>query len=183
MYGELPCLLGNIFFSMTYPRPRKSRDPKEQMRPRLTWRRTTHKTKTDWNIFLFAYANGTVVETCVSEGFHQIGGLKVSGYSARAERFFANWSGLEINLRSGSIFVSLWKFTFRRARRNENRFLAVAVREKVWEPLKLGLISGYLEIDLLAIFLTRNISYVIKRQYRRKIISIMYRRFNYSTLE
>ena len=91
-----------IFFSMTDPRPRKSRDPKEQMRPRLTWRTTTHKTKTGGNIFLFAYANGTVVETCVSDGFRQIGGLKVSGYSARAGRFFANCSGLEINLRSGS---------------------------------------------------------------------------------
>ena len=33
--------------------------------------------------------------------------------------------------------------TFRRARRNENKILAVAVRENVWEPLKLGLISGY----------------------------------------
>ena len=94
-----------IFFSMTHPRPRKSRDPKEQMRPRLTWRRTTHRTKTGGNIFLFAYAYGTVVETCVSEGFRQMGGLNVSGYSAGAERFFANCSGFEINLRSGSIFV------------------------------------------------------------------------------
>ena len=159
MYGVFPCLFGNSFFLMTYPRPRKSRDPKEQMRPRLTWRRTTHKTKTGGNIFLFAYANGTVVETCVSDGFRQIGGLKVSGYSVRAGRFFANCSGLEINLRSGSIVVSLWKFTFRRARRNQNRFLAVAVREKVWEPLKLGLISGYLEIDLLAIFLLHKLCY------------------------
>ena len=33
------------------------------------------------------------------------------------------------NLRSGSIFVSLWKLN--------------SVRENVWEPLKLGLISGY----------------------------------------
>lgn len=80
-----------IFFSMTYPRPRKTRGPKREMRPRLTWRRTTHKTKTDGNIFLFAYANGTVVEKCASEGFHQIGGLKVSGYSARAERFFGSF--------------------------------------------------------------------------------------------
>ena len=49
-----------------------------------------------------------------------------------------------VNLRSGSIFVSLLKITFRRARRNEKRISisAVAVRENVWEPLKLVLISG-----------------------------------------
>ena len=61
-------------------------------------------TQADGNMFLFAYANSALVETCVSEGFHQIGGLKVSGYSARAERFFANFlysgvcSGLELDL-------------------------------------------------------------------------------------
>ena len=41
-------------------------------------------------------------------------------------------------------------FSFRRARRNEKRgpILAAAVRENVWEPLKLSLISGYFDTNL-----------------------------------
>ena len=45
------------------------------------------------------------------------------------------------NLRSGSIFVSHWKL--HSGGQGETKMLAVAVRENVWEPLKLGLISGY----------------------------------------
>ena len=45
------------------------------------------------------------------------------------------------NLRSGSIFVSLWKL--HSGGHGETKMLALAVRENVWEPLKLGLISGY----------------------------------------
>ena len=44
------------------------------------------------------------------------------------------------NLRSGSIFVSLCKYHSG----GEGEILAVAVRENVWELLKLGLISGYI---------------------------------------
>ena len=160
MYGVFPGLLGNFFFQWRIQDRENHVTLKEKWGPDWPGEELHIVTKTDGNIFLFAYANGTVVEKCASDGFRQISGLNVSGYSAGAERFFANCSGLEINLRSGSIFVSLWKFTFRRARRNQNRFLAVAVREKVWEPLKLGLISGYLEIDLLAIFLQHKLCYI-----------------------
>ena len=45
------------------------------------------------------------------------------------------------NLRSGSIFVSFCKQ--HSGGHGETKILAVAVRENVWEPLKLGLISGY----------------------------------------
>ena len=44
------------------------------------------------------------------------------------------------NLRSGSIFVSLCKYHSG----GEGEILAVAVKENVWEQLKLGLISGYI---------------------------------------
>ena len=49
-------------------------------------------------------------------------------------------SGL-YNLRSGSIFVSLWEL--HSSGQDKTKISAVAVRENVWEPLKLGLISGY----------------------------------------
>ena len=44
------------------------------------------------------------------------------------------------NLRSSWIFVSLWKYQSG----GEGEILVVALRENVWEPLKLGLISGYI---------------------------------------
>ena len=47
-----------------------------------------------------------------------------------------SWIFLLISLRSGSIFVSLWKL------HSGGQGETVAVRENVWEPLKLGLISG-----------------------------------------
>ena len=44
-----------------------------------------------------------------------------------------------VNMRSASIFLSLWKLHSG----GQGETVAVAVRENVWEPLKLGLISGY----------------------------------------
>jgi len=46
------------------------------------------------------------------------------------------------NLRSRSIFVSLCN-NIPAGKAKRKQILAVAVRENVWEPLKLGLISGY----------------------------------------
>ena len=44
-----------------------------------------------------------------------------------------------VNMRSASIFLSLWKLHSG----GQGETVAVAVRENVWEPLKLGLVSGY----------------------------------------
>ena len=49
---------------------------------------------------------------------------------------------LQYNLRSRSIFVSLWKL------HSGGQGETITVREYVWEPLKLGLISGYYNTTL-----------------------------------
>ena len=50
--------------------------------------------------------------------------------------------GYDPNLRSGSIFVLL-RNNILAGKPKRKQILAVAVRENVWEPLKLGLISSY----------------------------------------
>ena len=64
--------------------------------------------------------------------------LYSSGSSVAERKFYTQFV---YNLRSGSIFVSLWNnIPVGKAKRKW--ILAVAVRENIWEPLKLSLISG-----------------------------------------
>ena len=69
----------------------------------------------------------------------------------------SKFSAVFFNLRSGSIFVLLWKLH--------------SVRENVWEPLKLGLISGYSFLGPAACFFGSGNN--IRTRTRRLVSSIL----------
>ena len=81
------------------------------------------------------------METSLKTGFAQIFSCCPKNLS------YPNFGGAAAPLAPPARTPMALNIKFWRARRNENRILAVSARENVREPLKLGLISGYCKAE------------------------------------